>query len=334
MNDIFSGSKLFRHLDRALAWQRGETVPPVTVEFDVTGRCNHHCRYCSGGYRCGDVPRDVAESRLRQVADFGARGIIFTGGGEPLMHPDCASLVEYARQCGPEVGFITNGSLMTEADAERIASVCTWARVSIDASNQEVYRHIHGADADAFARAWRAVERLAAARDRKRVPCTVGVGYLVGTASLLGMLAATKRAKAAGADYIQFRPFHREHLRPEGALFDCQAEAEGRFHVLASTAKYSRMDKSRGYRTCHAAAFIGIIQADDNMPLCCHLRGHGEWYLGNLGESTFRTVWTGPRRDELLAKLDVSECLPLCRNDPLNAWLENACTPQSHESFL
>lgn len=334
MDSIFSGSKLFRHLDRALAWQRGKTVPPVTAEFDITGRCNHRCPQCSGGYRCEDMPRLAVENYLRQLADFGTRGVTFTGGGEPLMHPDCASLVEYARQCGPEVGFITNGSLVTEADAEQIAAVCTWARVSIDASNPDVYQYVHRADAEAFVRAWRAVELLAAARDRQHVSCTVGVGYLVGTASLLGMLTATKRAKASGADYIQFRPFHREHLRPEGALFDCQAESEGRFHVLASTAKYDRMGHPRGYCTCHAAAFVGIIQADGNMPLCCHLRGQREWYLGNLGLTEFRELWTSPRRDELLAKLDVTQCLPLCRNDPLNVWLENAVALQAHESFL
>jgi MoaA/NifB/PqqE/SkfB family radical SAM enzyme len=334
--NIFSGNrKLLAHLDRVAAWQQGEVIPPVVVEFDLTGRCNHKCPRCCGGYRVDEMYSDEARKYLLQIADYGARGMIFSGGGDPLLHPDCASLVEYTREHGPEVVVMTNGSTMTETVAHRLALVCSGVRISIDAATPDVYREVHGVGSDQFKAAWNAVRYLASSRDAQHASCLVGVGYLVGEKSLDGMAAAARMAREAGADYIQIRPYHEEAVSIAEQLAACCELQTDVFHVYASEHKYARMDRStRDYSTCHGSAFTAVVQADANLVLCCHLRGRPEWYLGNLRRQSFQDIWELYRRP-LLKKLDVSKCFPvLCRNDSLNAFLEVVSTPPPHAAFL
>ena len=40
----------------------------------------------------------------------------FTGGGEPLTHPDAKEIIEYACDCGFSVGLVTNGLLLDKID--------------------------------------------------------------------------------------------------------------------------------------------------------------------------------------------------------------------------
>ena len=40
--------------------------------------------------------------------------IDFSGGGEPLLHPNLADWIAEAKQAGCKAGFLTNGSLLDE----------------------------------------------------------------------------------------------------------------------------------------------------------------------------------------------------------------------------
>lgn len=335
LETIFGSNKLLKHLDRVDAWQRGEVPPPVTVEFDLTGRCNHRCPECAGLYHHSEMQSDTAREWLTQLESYGVRGLIFTGGGEPLMHPDCLPLVEYAKGLGMQVGFITNGSLLREEHAERLTLACTWIRVSIDAADADTYQQIHGVGNSEFVRAWQSVGFLSEARDKHQSSCTVGVGYLYGEQTFRGTPVAIVKARNLGADYLQIRPFHNDGFPLTIlALGSYKSEERGRFHVISSTHKYQCQGGKRTYATCHGAWFTSVIQADGSVQLCCHLRGNPAWSLGSMNQQSFKEIWSSPRHAELLQRLEVEQCIPLCRNDGINRDLEAILKPICHEDFL
>jgi hypothetical protein len=72
------------------------------------------------------------------------------------------------------------------------------------------------------------------------------------------------------------------------------------------------------------------------MPLCCHYRGDPAFSIGRLRDTgaTVAELWYGPRRRELLAGLDVSHCLPLCRGDAINRTIHQIGQPVEHPAFL
>ena len=74
------------------------TNAPMDAQLIVTRRCNLSCGYCSEYDNFSDpVPLDVLKERIDILHRLGSANITMLGG-EPLMHPDIAELVRYARR--------------------------------------------------------------------------------------------------------------------------------------------------------------------------------------------------------------------------------------------
>ncbi len=331
----FGGFKILHHLDRVAVWQSGNAPAPITVEFDPSGRCNHKCQECCGGYRGTDVPFESAENWLKQMADYGVRGVMLTGGGEPTMHPRLVDIAACAFNAGMDVGLITNGTAYQGLAIYDLVRYCKWIRVSIDCGDPELYSRLRGVGEHAFQTAWDAVAAFSAARDVEQAQCTIGVGTLLDVRTAASMGKAAALARDSGADYLQLRPFIGGiRTLPPAVLASCKTFETPKFRVLTSDLKYDDIAKRRTYQKCHGAWFTGVVQADGNMPLCCHLRGKPEWYIGNLEDQTFQELWDSPKHAELVGALDVSGCPLACRNHPTSEWLEASGKPLDHENFV
>ena len=120
----------------------GVQGPPVafraldTVWVQVTGTlCNIACRHCfvNAGPRSGSIPmmaRAEVEGALEESAELGARDAYFTGG-EPFLHPEIRSLVDFALERMP-LTILTNALLIDEELARWIAGRFTRSRYSFD----------------------------------------------------------------------------------------------------------------------------------------------------------------------------------------------------------
>jgi MoaA/NifB/PqqE/SkfB family radical SAM enzyme len=77
-------------------------------------------------------------SHLQNVVE-----IDFSGGGEPLLHPDLADWIAEAKQAGCKTGFLTNGSLLDEGVASRmIQAGLDWIALSADGAQAETFESI------------------------------------------------------------------------------------------------------------------------------------------------------------------------------------------------
>ncbi len=173
-----------------------------TLWFQVTGTlCNLACRHCfnSSGPRnpwLGSL--DVA-TVVRYVGEAGALGVreFYFTGGEPFMHPDLVSMVEAALAVAP-VTILTNGTLINEVLADRLAHTADAARysleirISLDAPTAEENDAVRGRGS--FAAAFRAVRLLA---DRGLYPIVTATEILDPSPS--GRLYQRLRARLTGA---------------------------------------------------------------------------------------------------------------------------------------
>jgi sulfatase maturation enzyme AslB (radical SAM superfamily) len=107
-----------------------------TVWVQVTGTlCNIACRHCfvSAGPKSDSLalmPRAQVEAALAEGAELGARDAYFTGG-EPFLHPEIRSLVDFALQRMP-LTILTNALLIDEDLAGWIAGRFSGSRYSFD----------------------------------------------------------------------------------------------------------------------------------------------------------------------------------------------------------
>jgi len=94
---------------------------PITVNWGITARCNFVCSHCFS--RLDPSPELTGEEARRVVEILAAQGVMFLnyGTGEPLLRKDLFPLTGHAVERGLKVTMNSNGSLIDEAAADRIA---------------------------------------------------------------------------------------------------------------------------------------------------------------------------------------------------------------------
>jgi MoaA/NifB/PqqE/SkfB family radical SAM enzyme len=346
----FSSDKILKHLDRVNAWLKGGNPFPVTVELDMTNACNHRCPECSGWYfqnKGGDsLPLGLAEDIIRQIAKAGIRGIIFTGGGDPLCHPGIKHAVKLAHGLGLDIGFITNGSLLNREISALLLRSCRWIRISLDAASSGTFRKIHGMDGDVFDKLLDNIKMLVRIKKDIKSRAVIGIGYLTSIHTKKEMTAAAVLCGKMGVDYLQFRPLqvHNngrfEYHRAAGIekeILKCLSYSRPGYDILYSKHKYDMMkekDFGRNYGKCYGQQFAAVIAADAKMYICCHMRGYAKYCIGNLKKDPLEKIWNSGRRKKVIENINFRDCVPLCRDNTFNQILWNIKQPREHINFL
>lgn len=101
-------------------------------QIELTGRCNAACDYCPHSER--DSLGHMSWETYRQAL-FAAKNRVIGlhHFGEPLLHPDVFDMVEFAASRGYEVGFSTNGELLTQEKLDHLAQAgLRWLRLHTD----------------------------------------------------------------------------------------------------------------------------------------------------------------------------------------------------------
>ena len=97
---------------------------PSEIIWNITNRCNLFCRHC---YVDADFQRAAAElspeEALDLVKQIGEAGVplLFLTGGEPFLRSDLYSLLAKAQEYGIKVVMSTNGLLINDQAADRLA---------------------------------------------------------------------------------------------------------------------------------------------------------------------------------------------------------------------
>ena len=108
---------------------------PVVV-WNATKTCNLECVHCYADAETrrftGELTTAEAEAMIRDLASIKVPALLISGG-EPLVRPDVLDLAEFAMSLGVRVTFSTNGTLIDQKKAERIAKIgVTYVGISID----------------------------------------------------------------------------------------------------------------------------------------------------------------------------------------------------------
>ncbi|MBT9502297.1 MAG: radical SAM protein [Burkholderiaceae bacterium] len=116
------------------------------LQIEPTTRCNYSCGFCAGRH----LPQgDLAAEHLARLLEgiTGLEHVELQGEGEPLLHEGFFELIGLLRQRFPKVGIstITNGSLFTDANIERLLDHgLTRINVSMETADAERFRAIRG----------------------------------------------------------------------------------------------------------------------------------------------------------------------------------------------
>jgi MoaA/NifB/PqqE/SkfB family radical SAM enzyme len=121
---------------------------PYSCQWEITCRCNLHCVMCYTD--CFNRPDAIRQELttveilriMDELAEAGTLELCLTGG-EPLARPDFFLLYEHAIRCGFLVTVFSNGTLITEAHANRFAALPPHRiEISLHGTTRETFERI------------------------------------------------------------------------------------------------------------------------------------------------------------------------------------------------
>lgn len=173
-----------------IAAAAASTDRPLMVNLTVTRRCNLACGYCvEYDHESPPVPLATLCERLDKIAEFGTAIVTLTGG-EALLHPDIAAVVQAVTDRGMVAALNTNAYLLTEAHVRAFNRAGLYAmQISVDAVEPTTTTK----------KAWRLLEkklRMLAATANFRVR----INTVLGASNPEEALEVTRRAIALGFD--------------------------------------------------------------------------------------------------------------------------------------
>lgn len=339
--------KILFHADRLAEWIEGSMHGPITLEIDITNRCNQNCEGCTGYF--GENTNQKMEldeyySIITEARNLGVRGIVFKGGGEPTLHPDLTWMLMKANQSGFRVGLITNGSMLHKLTMTSLLNYVTWIRIGLDAGTKEMYQRTHGVDS--FHRTMTNITTLCSTRNDMSAQCTIGTAYLTGgyRNDADEMLKYVLQTKVAGCDYAQFRPF--DNAKPKGITQEeiekvvkliepLMEHSSDSFQIVASMNRYRPIINSRPLpKKCYAPYFVATVGADMKLYTCCHKKGIESHQVADLRGATFTKAWFSRERADIIENINPKACTGLCRHKELNEILNIIAEGGQHSVFL
>src|SRR5205814_3929156 len=125
------GSVNFEGFDPASLRELAEREPILTglqhpeVRYETTDHCNATCIMCprdlhKDGREHGVMDLELFKKSIDEVVPLGAKRIVLTGFGEPLMDKTLVEKIAYAKSKGLNTYIISNGSLLSRKYSERL----------------------------------------------------------------------------------------------------------------------------------------------------------------------------------------------------------------------
>jgi MoaA/NifB/PqqE/SkfB family radical SAM enzyme len=165
-----------------------ENEPQITqllhpeVRYEVTDNCNATCIMCprdkhEHGREHGIMDQAKYEKSIDEVVKLGAKKIVLTGFGEPMLDKRLEEKIAYAHGKGLSTYFITNGSALTPRRSRKLMeSGLSEMRVSFYGMRPETYNAVmQGLD---FHRTMKGVLEFLRLREELGARTRVQISYL------------------------------------------------------------------------------------------------------------------------------------------------------------
>jgi pyruvate-formate lyase-activating enzyme len=361
----WDGLRVLQHPERfrQVLLGDGANVVPVTVDLWPSLSCNARCPSCpyrrSGARNTVDRSSELAlldEPRGRAILDgmvaSGVRSVVFTGGGDPLLHPRIVAMAHHARHQGLKWALFTNGIALKPALAESLLrEEPAFLRVSLDAGTPALHAHTYCVNEAVFSEVVRNIvgaARIASERGLRSVGLSFTLEPRVEEKELCAIRRVIEHVRSeagTGLGLVAFRPRLVHYLRgvpcvpqPDAELFVDLADriAETVIAPLVRQDASIRLDIKRGlFRRaavqqcdpgCLSAAWMTTLDQEGVGYITAELAG-----LANSGQAWGRIVeredfarhWFGSARRTLHAAMETGRIgVPLVhRTSPVDSFL-------------
>ncbi len=326
---------------------------PWVVELDPTTACNLACHGCISAnlLNQGGFKRERIKELAKEFYEMGVKAVVLIGGGEPMAHPEFGTIVDYFYEHDIHVGVTSNGTLIDKY-LESLAYRTKWVRISVDAGSEEIFQqyrpHISGKSQ--FNKVIDGMKKISKIKKTKlgysflvlekhgadRKGAEKGDNYVETNAT--DIFKAAKIAKEIGCDYFEvkpsFDPFH--FLNDTSKLMTniikseldlCQDLKDENFNIISPYTLEKTMEgetkQDKEYSRCLTTELRTVL-SPSGAYVCPYHRGNTNLKIGDPTVESFKDIWYGKTRKEIMEKLDPRKhCQFHCIRHKTNLELEN-----------
>ena len=119
---------------------------PMHLDIEITSRCNLRCSFCDKlpvlkKDQLGQMDIDLFRKIIDEGSEYKLWGVKLSYRGEPLLHPDIAEMVDYAKKKGVlDIYFNTNGMLLDSRMCEKLIDAgLDRISVSVEGIDQQIF---------------------------------------------------------------------------------------------------------------------------------------------------------------------------------------------------
>jgi mycofactocin radical SAM maturase len=286
---------------------------PVNLTWEITLKCNLGCAHClsDSGIAAPDElsPREC----LKLVDELSALKVfqVNIGGGEPFIRSDFLDLLNYAHAKGLVTCVSTNGTVIDDALARRLAKLeMLYLQVSLDGATAEVNDYIRGEGT---------YQKILAAID-----CLAknGVAFSINTVLTrlnypqLDSLRSLARDYGAELRVSRFRPSGRgkaskAYLGPDKDQLEAFADWLQKHDLVRTGDSFfcltSESRRRKGLDMCGAAKMTCCISPTGDVYPCAFMQAK-PFLVGNVLSARFKVMWDHAPLFLQLRNLNVESC--------------------------
>lgn len=352
-NNKYSDYKILHFPEKIKSFVNHEVAAPIYVRIKPINLCNHGCFFCvySTGFRVKDggpvdhiqsgmhedmreddvIPFEKMLEILDDLSSMGTKAVTYSGGGEPLMHPQIVEIMRHTLELGLDLSIITNGQNLAKERAEVLAAA-KWVRVSMDYTSPEQMKRFRNVPEKSFDSVLKNIKNFAKLKNKS---CDLAVNYIVHKENYKNLYEFSVLLKDSGVENVRYSPmyvpdFYNYHSEIASDIND-QLEkisklTDKRFSVNSTYAigNSSSHSHHRSYKRCYIMETIPVVGADLNVYACHNKAYDATGLIGSIQHQTFKELWFSPQVKDLFSTFNPKlKCVHECSNDRKNILINN-----------
>lgn len=285
---------------------------PLSALLELTYACNWRCVFCYNPRHHDRRRLDAAEWSLvlDDLRHLGTLSVTVTGG-EPLTHPEALEIMAAVRARAMTFRLFTNGSLVTDPVARRLAELHPVAvELSLHGARAETHERTTAAPGS-WGALWRGIGHL---RDHG-LPVVLKTPLTrLNEAELLDMVALAERE---GLPYtVDPTLTHKDDGDAAPLAWSVSAEGLDRLYgLLARLGRLPGSHRVAGGLNCGLGRTTLAVDPEGNLYPCPQWRRTS---LGNVRDTPLRELWpTSPVRAEVAAVARAANDLLVAGGGPM-----------------
>ena len=315
---VLDGTKIAWHTDRLGAWERGERIPPITIDMALTRKCQYSCGFCYAMLQGNEeklITQDTMAGFLEDSARMGVRAISLVSDGESTLSDAYVFTIQRGKDLGISMASGTNALNLVPGRSDQVLPSLDYLRVNFSAGEPERYAQIMGVKPQHYYKVIENIRHMVAIKRRDNLPVTLGIQMVLMPQDGDQIMPFAQLGKTLGVDYAVIKHCSDDENGSLGVRYDkykelypLLLEAEGLstpdYKVAVKWSKIGDEGK-RSYSRCYGPPFLIQISGSGLVAPCGMLfnERYAKFHIGNICEERWWNIWQSERYWEVMRYL-------------------------------